>query len=75
MPHRVKPVPIDLSELANALEDHSGLAWYIDAENGDLVPVQKRRPRIGTVDRAFWVVLRRVWARWSDAVVIVNPRQ
>jgi len=35
--------------------------------------LQKRRPRIGMVDRAFWVVLRRVWARWSDAVVIVRP--
>jgi putative transposase len=35
--------------------------------------LQKRRPQIGLVDRAFWVVLRRVWARWSDAVVIVKP--
>jgi putative transposase len=35
--------------------------------------LQKRRPRIGLADRAFWVVLRRVWARWSDAVVIVKP--
>jgi putative transposase len=35
--------------------------------------LQKRRPRIGPVDRAFWVLLRRVWARWSDAVIIVKP--
>ncbi len=35
--------------------------------------LQKRRPRIGLVDRAFWVVLRRVWTRWSDAVAIVRP--
>jgi putative transposase len=35
--------------------------------------LQKRRPRIGPVDRAFWVVLRRMWARWCDAVVIVKP--
>jgi len=35
--------------------------------------LQKRRPRIGAVDRAFWVVLRRVWARWSAAVVVVKP--
>jgi putative transposase len=35
--------------------------------------LQKRRPRIGPVDRAFWVVLLRMWARWSDAVVIVRP--
>lgn len=30
-------------------------------------------PLIGPVDRAFWVVLRRLWSRWSDAVVIVKP--
>ena len=35
--------------------------------------LQMRRSRIGLVDRAFWVVLRGVWARWSDAVVIVKP--
>jgi len=35
--------------------------------------LQKRRPLIRPADRAFWVVLRRVWSRWSDAVVIVKP--
>ena len=35
--------------------------------------LQKRRPRIGPADRAFWVVLRRLWSRWADAVVIVKP--
>src|SRR6266513_3575362 len=35
--------------------------------------LQKRRPRIGPADRAFWVVLRRLWSRWSDAIVIVKP--
>ena len=35
--------------------------------------LQKRRPRIGPVDRVFWVVLRRLWSRWSEAVVIVKP--
>jgi putative transposase len=33
----------------------------------------KRRPRIRLVDRLFWVLLRRVWPRWSDAIVIVKP--
>jgi putative transposase len=32
-----------------------------------------RQPRIRPADRAFWVVLRRVWARWADALVIVKP--
>jgi len=35
--------------------------------------LQKRRPLIGPADRAFWVVLRRLWSRWADAVVIVKP--
>ncbi len=39
MPSRTSPLMIDLTELASAFEDHSGLAWYVDAENGDLVPV------------------------------------
>ena len=32
-----------------------------------------RHPRIRAADRAFWVVLRQVWNRWSDALVIVKP--
>ena len=35
--------------------------------------LQKRRPLIGPADRAFWVVLRRLWSRWAVAVVIVKP--
>ena len=34
--------------------------------------LQKRRPL--TADRAFWVVLRRLWSGWADAVVIVKPQ-
>ena len=35
--------------------------------------LQKRRPLIRPSDRAFWVVLRRLWSGWADAVVIVKP--
>ena len=35
--------------------------------------LQTRRPLIRPADRAFWVVLRRVWSGWADAVVIVKP--
>ncbi len=34
--------------------------------------VQKGRPRIRPVDRAFWIALRRVWSRWADILVIVK---
>ena len=35
--------------------------------------VQRGRPRIRAVDRAFWIALRRVWSRWADILVIVKP--
>lgn len=31
------------------------------------------RPRLTSVDRFFWVILRRVWTRWTDALIIVKP--
>jgi len=34
--------------------------------------VCQRRPRIRTVDRVFWVALRRLWSRWSDVLIIVK---
>ena len=32
-----------------------------------------RRPRLGNADRAFWVLLRRSWSGWRDALAIVRP--
>ena len=34
---------------------------------------KKKRPRVVPVDRAFWVVLSRVWSRWAEALAIVKP--
>ena len=31
------------------------------------------RPRLTGADRAFWVMLRSVWSKWSNALVIVSP--
>jgi putative transposase len=32
-----------------------------------------KRPRIRATDRAFWVLLHRLWARWADVLVILKP--
>ena len=32
-----------------------------------------RRPRVSHVDRCFWIALRRLWPRWSEALVFVKP--
>ncbi len=40
------------------------------------VAVLKRkrpRPRLGQLDRLFWIVLRQLWSRWTDVLVIVTP--
>jgi putative transposase len=34
---------------------------------------KRPRPALRGLDRLFWTVLRRVWPRWSDVLVIVKP--
>jgi hypothetical protein len=34
---------------------------------------KRRRPTLGRLDRLFWIVLRRMWPRWSDVLDIANP--
>ena len=31
------------------------------------------RPRLSPLDRAFWVVLSRIWPRWKQHLVVVRP--
>jgi hypothetical protein len=40
------------------------------------VAVLKRkrpRPRMGRLDRLFWIALRELWSRWTEVLVIVRP--
>ena len=39
MPRQPGPLSIDLSGLSIALEDHSGLEWFLDTETGEVVPI------------------------------------
>ena len=31
------------------------------------------RPKLSHLDRLFWVAVRRLWSKWKQALVIVNP--
>jgi hypothetical protein len=31
------------------------------------------RPRLRPIDRAFWVMVARVWSRWAECLAIVQP--
>ena len=35
--------------------------------------LEKTRPRLTPLDRAFWVALLRLWPHWRDTLVIVKP--
>jgi transposase InsO family protein len=32
-----------------------------------------QRPRLTSLDRAFWVLLRQLWPRWREVLVVVQP--
>ncbi len=34
---------------------------------------QQPRPRLGAIDKLFWVIARRFWAHWKEALLIVLP--
>ena len=38
-----------------------------------VVKRKQPRPKLDPHDRWFWIVLRRLWDRWSEASIIVQP--
>ena len=34
---------------------------------------RKSRPKLGLVDRLFWVMARRLWLKWKQALMYVTP--
>lgn len=34
---------------------------------------KQTRPKLHRLDRLFWIVLRRVWPSWNEALIIVKP--
>ena len=53
----------------------SGLAIENAALRQQLAVFKEKRPRptLSGADRAFWVLLRRVWSGWSNALIVVKP--
>src|SRR5664280_3808527 len=34
---------------------------------------KRPRPRLSSVDKLFWVVLRKVWSDWKRSLILVTP--
>jgi len=64
-----------LGALRSALRTRADLVIENLALRQQLANFQRTsgRPRLRKGDRAFWLVLSRIWSRWADALVVVKP--
>jgi putative transposase len=64
-----------LGALRSAFRSRASLALEDLALRQQLVNLRRTsgRPRIRKSDRAFWLVLCRLWSRWADVLVVVKP--
>src|SRR5450432_594824 len=64
-----------LGALRSALRTHVDLAIENLALRQQLANLRRTssRPRLRNSDRAFWLVLSRLWSRWADVLVVVKP--
>ena len=64
-----------LGALRSALRSRADLAIENLALRQQLANFQRTsgRPRLRKSDRAFWLVLSRLWSRWADVLVVVKP--
>jgi hypothetical protein len=59
----------------DALRPRASLVVEILVLRQQLAVLKRARPRppLRPIDRAFWVMVSRVWSRWADALAIVKP--
>jgi putative transposase len=68
-------IPLILTGLLRMLRTRQSLVLENLALRHQLAVLQRTapRPRLRTTDRLLWVLLSRLWNRWTDAVSIVQP--
>jgi hypothetical protein len=64
-----------LVALIASLRPRASLVVEILVLRPQLAVLKRARPwpPLRPIDRAFWVVVSRVWSRWADALAIVKP--
>jgi hypothetical protein len=55
--------------------DRGDVALEVLAPRQQLAVLKRKRPRpvLSDLDRFFWTILRSVWSRWADVLVLVKP--
>jgi len=61
--------------VAGIFRSRCDVALEVLALRQQLAALKRKRPRpkLNRSDRIFWTMLRHVWSRWTDALVIVKP--
>ena len=64
-----------LSALLVFFRSRSDIALEILALRQQVAVLKRQRPRppLNSGDRLFWTTLRRIWSRWADVLLIVQP--
>jgi transposase InsO family protein len=64
-----------LRALRSAFRSRANLALENLALRQQLANLRRTsgRPHLRKADRAFWIVLSRLWSRWADVLVVVKP--
>ena len=64
-----------LGLLTRCFQSHRSLLRENLALRQQLAVLKRKhpRPRIGAVDKIFWVFARRFWSTWKQSLVLVNP--
>src|SRR5437588_1017162 len=68
-------VGLGLGLLTRCLQSHRSLLLENLALRQQLAVLKRKhpRPRMGRVDKIFWVFARRFWGAWKQSLVLVNP--
>src|ERR1700756_1593183 len=68
-------VGLGLGLLPRCLRSHRSLLLENLALRQQLAVLKRKhpRPRMGAVDKIFWVFARRFWGAWKQSLVLVNP--
>src|ERR1700757_2974434 len=68
-------VGFSLGLLTCCLQSHRSLLLENLALRQQLAVLKRKhpRPRMGAVDKIFWVFARRFWGAWKQSLVLVHP--
>jgi hypothetical protein len=69
------PLALSIGSLLRLFRSHRSLVLENLALRQQLAVLKRRhpRPRLDLLDKLFWIVVRRFWFGWKQALLVVTP--